>query len=207
MIYAYLRVSTELQDEANQRLGVEGKAKQLGVKIDRFVVDKTSGTKPVAERNLGKLLNRIQDGDIIIVSEISRLARRLYLLFNILERLLAKGCKLYSVKDGYTLDQTIQSKVLAFAFGMAAEIERDMISKRTKEALELRRRQGIKLGRPIGSISKVSKLDGKEALINRMHKQGHRRSEIARRCHCTLDTLNVYIRRHPDFFTNCQFGM
>lgn len=196
MVYAYLRVSTLLQDEANQREGVELKALQLGVKINRYIVDHASGTKELNERNLGKLVKQAKAGDTIIISEISRLARRLFILFRILETLLAKGVQVYSVKDGYSLDGSIQSKVLAFAFGMAAEIERDMISKRTKEALDLRKKAGIKLGRPIGAKSKNHKLNPYFTKIVRWRNAGYSKSSIARRCRVTHKTLIKYMAAH-----------
>lgn len=151
MIYAYLRVSTAEQDEQNQRVGVDAKAHELGLCIDKYYVDHVSGTTDPHERRLGRLLSRAKEGDVIIISELSRFGRRLFMLFRILENLLQKGVKVYSVKDGYALDNTLQSKVLAFAFGMAAEIERDMISQRTREALALRKQQGVRLGRPQGA--------------------------------------------------------
>lgn len=193
MIYAYLRVSTIAQDEENQKSGVDLKAQQLGVKIDKYVVDYKSGAKDLNERNLGKLIKKAKNGDIIIISEISRFARRLFILFRVLETLLDKGVKVYSVKDGYTLDGSIQSKILAFAFGMAAEIERDMISKRTKEALDLRKKMGIKLGRPKGSKTKNHKLNPYLKRISKWSTCGYSRCEIARKCSCTDKTLKRYM--------------
>lgn len=195
MIYAYLRVSTIAQDEENQKCGVDEKAKQLSLTIDKYVIDHASGTKDLNERNLGKLIRRAKKGDVIIISEISRFARRIYMLFRILETLLERGVKVYSVKDGYTLDGSIQSKVLAFAFGMAAEIERDMISKRTKEALDLRKKMGVKLGRPKGSKTKNHKLDPYVNKIKRWKKRGFSKAKIARKCSCTDKTLNKYMLR------------
>lgn len=200
MVYAYLRVSTAEQDEQNQRLGVDNKAKQLGLCIDKYVVDHISGTKDPNERRLGRLLKRIKPGDTLIISELSRLGRRLFMLFRILEELLNKGVKVYSVKDGYALDETIQSKVIAFAFGMAAEIERDMISQRTKEALALRKKMGVKLGRPYGSKTKNHKLDPHRDKIARWYRKGWAKAKIARRVHCTDKTLRRYIARYADFF-------
>lgn len=194
MVYAYLRVSTDAQDEQNQRLGVDAKAQQLNLSIDKYLIDKTSGTIDPTKRNLGKLLRRTQNGDIIIISELSRLGRRLFMLFRILETLLNKGVSVYSVKDGYSLDNSLQSKVLAFAFGMAAEIERDMISMRTREALALRKAQGVHLGRPFGYIVQNHKLDPYKDRILRWYGSGWSKSKIARRCHCTNKTVRKYIR-------------
>lgn len=193
MIYAYLRVSTAQQDEDNQRLGIEHKAKALNLCIDKTYIDRISGTTEPDKRQLGRLLRRVHTGDVIIVSEISRLSRRLFVLFRVLEELLSKGVKIYSVKDNYTLDDSIQSKVLAFAFGMAAEIERNLIAMRTREALELRKQMGIKLGRPVGSKTKVPKLEKHKDRIARMLKRGYSKAKIARKVKCTDKTLRKYL--------------
>lgn len=194
MVYAYLRVSTVLQDEHNQRSGIDAKAEALGLKIDKYVVDKISGTVDPSKRNLGRLLRRVKAGDVIIVSELSRFGRRLFMLFRILEALLGKEISVYSVKDGYSLDSSLQSKVLAFAFGIAAEIERDMISMRTREALALKKQMGIKLGRPLGATTKIHKLDPYKEKILRWHKKGMPIARIARKTHCTDKTVRKYLR-------------
>lgn len=194
MVYSYLRVSTVVQDEQNQRIGVEQKAESLGLKIDRYFVDRISGTVDPEKRNLGRLLRRVQPGDVIIVSELSRFGRRLFMLFRILESLLSKGVYVYSVKDAYSLDDSLQSKIMAFAFGMAAEIERDMISQRTREALALRRQNGIKLGRPVGAQTRVHKLDPYQRKILRWYNAGIPKARIARRVRCTDKTVRKYLR-------------
>jgi DNA invertase Pin-like site-specific DNA recombinase len=159
MIYGYLRVSTDKQDENNQKIGVDEKAVRMGVAIDEYIIDAgVSGTKEPEKRLLGKLMEKLKPGDTIIASEISRLGRSLYMVMRILEFCMKHEVKVITVKDGYELGDNIQSKVLAFAFALSAEIERDMISRRTKEALEKRRRDGIQLGRPKGSRSSCVKL-------------------------------------------------
>lgn len=195
MIYAYLRVSTVAQDEENQLQGILRKAEELGVNIDKYVIDRVSGTKEPNERNLGRLLKRTKEGDVLLISELSRFGRRLFMLFRILETLLNKGVHVYSVKDGYALDNTLQSKVVAFAFGMAAEIERDMISKRTKEALALRKQQGKKLGRPIGAKTAHHHLDPFERRMIRARRKGLSWNKIGKRFHCTDKTAKRYIMR------------
>ena len=195
MIYAYLRVSTDAQDTENQRMGVEAKARSLGLTIDKYIIDDgISGTKEPEKRALGSLLSILQKDDIVIVSELSRFGRRLFMLFRILENLLDKGVKVYSIKDGYTLDNSIQSKVLAFAFGMAAEIERDMIAKRTKEALNRKRANGIHIGRPKGGRNRFHKLDGNEDFIQSAMLAGRTKVEVSRRLNVSIPTLNKFIR-------------
>lgn len=193
MIYCYLRVSTLLQDEQNQRQGIENFAVEHGLTITQYVIDKTSGTIEPTERNLGRLLRIVKSGDTILISELSRLGRRLFMLFRILENLMSKGVRVYSVKDGYTLDGSIQSTVLAFAFGLAAQVERDLISKRTKEALAYKKSCGIKLGRPIGSKTRHHKLEPYTDKIARWNKAGWTKTKMAKHCHCDPKTLRKYM--------------
>lgn len=149
MIYGYLRVSSDEQDVNSQKQGVEQFAKEKGWTIDKYITDEgVSGGKDPDKRNLGPLLKIVQKDDIIICSEISRLGRDLYMVMDILHFCMERGCIIHTVKDRFTLGDDIQSKVLAFAFGLSAEIERQMIRQRTKEGLRLRVKQGILLGRP-----------------------------------------------------------
>lgn len=149
MIYGYIRVSTDRQDTDNQKLGINEKASKLGLIIDDWISDDgISGAKEPEERKLGKLLEKIKENDVIIVSELSRLGRKLFMIMRILEHCMKIGAKVYTVKEGYELGDNIQSKVMAFAFGLSAEIERNMISERTTEALKHRRALGVILGSP-----------------------------------------------------------
>lgn len=194
MVYAYLRVSTDAQDTANQRLGVDTKAIKLGLIIDKYIIDDgVSGTTDPKMRKFGALIKNVKFGDVIIVSELSRFGRRLFMLFRVLETLLNKGVKVYSVKDGYSLDNTLQSKVLAFAFGMAAEIEREMISKRTKEALARRKADGKFIGRKSGAKNTRHKLDGKENLIKVMLESNMSLRDVARRLNVSPTTISTFI--------------
>lgn len=146
-VYAYLRVSTDKQDEVNQKLGVDNLAVKKSLVIDQYLNDHAkSGTVPFRKRNLGKLVDSLQKGDTLIVSELSRLSRKLYEIFQILQILTEKGVHVYSVKENFELHDDIQSKILAFAFGLSAEIERNMISERTKEALARLRAEGKSTG-------------------------------------------------------------
>lgn len=151
MIYCYLRVSSDEQDVNSQKQGVESFAKEKGWMIDEYITDEgVSGGKDPDKRNLGPLLQKLHKGDIIIASEISRLGRDLYMVMDILHFCMKTECTIYTVKDKFILGDDIQSKVLAFAFGLSAEIERQMIRQRTKEGLKLRMKLGVLLGRPIG---------------------------------------------------------
>lgn len=160
MIYGYLRVSSDDQDVNSQKQGVDSFAKMHGWEIDKYISDEgISGGKDPDKRNLGPLLKLLDKGDIIISSEISRLGRDIYMVMDILHFCMERGCVIYTVKDNFVLGNDIQSKVLAFAFGLSAEIERQMIQQRTKEGLRMRMKLGVLVGRPIGRESSVLKLD------------------------------------------------
>ena len=148
MIYGYLRVSSDEQDVNSQKQGVVKFAEAREWTIDEYITDEgVSGGKDPDKRNLGPLLKKLKKDDIVIASEISRLGRDLYMVMDILHFCMKTGCKIYTVKDNFSLDDNIQSKVLAFAFGLAAEIERQMIRQRTREGLLLRKKMGVLLGR------------------------------------------------------------
>ena len=148
-IYGYLRVSTDEQDSNSQKQGVDDFAKKNNWTIDEYIRDEgISGGKDPSKRALGPLLDKLQEGDKLIAAEISRLGRDLLMVMEILNHCMKVGCVVYTVKDNYVLGDDVQSKVLAFAFGLAAEIERKMIQARTKEGLLLRVKKGVLLGRP-----------------------------------------------------------
>lgn len=152
MIYGYLRVSSDEQDVNSQKQGVEAFAKERNWTIEQYITDEgVSGGKDPDKRNLGPLLKSLAKSDVIICSEISRLGRDLYMVMDILHFCMDRGCVIYTVKDKFVLGDDIQSKVLAFAFGLSAEIERQMIRQRTKEGLRLRMKMGVLVGRPLGS--------------------------------------------------------
>ena len=194
MVYAYLRVSTGMQDLDNQKVGVEALAERLGLKIDKYIDDEgVSGAKEPEKRELGKLLKRLKPGDVLLAGEISRLGRSMFMVMRILEYCMNNGVKVYTAKDGYELGDNIQSRVLAFAFGLAAEIEREMISRRTKEALVKKRAEGVILGRPVGSKSGKVKLSGKEAVIRELLNQNVPKSQIARIFKVNRNTVAKFI--------------
>ena len=196
MVYAYLRVSTDSQDTENQRIGVDTKARALGLSIDKYIIDDgISGMRAPEKRALGGLLRKLHADDVIICSEISRLGRKLFMIMEILQKCMNNGVKLYTVKDNYELGDNIQSKCLAFAFGLSAEIERDLISQRTKEALACRRAKGLILGRIKGSKNKHYKLDGTDAIIRHAMISGTSKAKIAKTLKVSVPTLNKYIAR------------
>ena len=191
MIYGYIRVSTDKQDCENQKLGIESKASALGLCIDKYIEDAgISGTKEPEQRALGSMLRKLNPGDVIICSELSRLGRKMFMIMRILEHCMKIGARLYTVKDGYELGDTIQSKVLAFAFGLSAEIERNLIAQRTKEAMAKLRIQGIKLGRPCGQKNTCHIIDGHEDLILNMYSAGVSKRKIARTIRVSPPTIS-----------------
>ena len=142
MVYGYIRVSTDKQTVENQRFEIERFCKKEGLTIDGWIEETISGTKNYNKRALGKLLNRIVKDDLIICTELSRLGRNLFMIMEILNICMTKESRVWTIKDNYRLGDDIQSKVLAFAFGLSAEIERNLISQRTKEALARLKKEG-----------------------------------------------------------------
>lgn len=196
-VYAYLRVSTDSQDTENQRTGVDAKARALGLVIDKYIIDDgISGTKEPEKRALGGLLRKISRDDIIICSELSRLGRKLFMIMSILEHCMKVGAKVYTVKDNYELGDNIQSKVLAFAFALSAEIERDLISQRTKEAMARRRACGLYTGRKPGAKNLHHKLDGKEDMIRKMLLEGMSQRKVAKRLKVGATTINTFVKNN-----------
>lgn len=180
MVIAYLRVSTEKQHLENQQNEIEKFAKAHDMKVDKWVTEIVSGKTKRNERRLGLLVRRLKKGDTLIVTELSRLSRTLLDIMSILNICMEKQITIFSTKDGYAFDNNINSKVLAFAFGLVAEIEHNLISLRTKEALALKKAEGIRIGRPVGSCVKLQKLrDDKKRVLGLM-KQGSSIAEICR---------------------------
>lgn len=153
-----------------------------------------SGTKSYDKRELGDLLGKVEKNDLIICSELSRLGRNLFMIMEILNQCMNKECRVWTIKDGYRLGDDIQSKVLAFAFGLSAEIERNLISQRTKEALARKKAEGVVLGRPKGRKSSKVKLSGKEDYIRELLKQEVSISEIARIYKVNRNTVSKFIK-------------
>lgn len=157
MIYGYIRVSSNKQTTENQKFEISRFCESEHLRIDGWIEETISGTETYSKRRLGLLLKRVRKGDIIICAELSRLGRSLFMIMEILSICMKKGCLIWSIKDNYRLGDDISSKVLAFAFGLSAEIERNLISMRTKEALARKKSEGVKLGRPKGKPNSPEK--------------------------------------------------
>ena len=194
MNYGYIRVSSDKQTVENQRFEIIKFCKKEGLTVDGWIEETVSGTKSYDKRELGTLLDKIQKDDLIICSELSRLGRSLFMIMEILNQCMNKECRVWTIKDGYRLGDDIQSKVLAFAFGLSAEIERNLISQRTKEALARKKAEGVILGRPKGRKSSKVKLSGKEMYIKELRSQGVSISEIARIYKVNRNTVSKFIK-------------
>ena len=194
MIYGYIRVSCDNQSVENQRYEINQFCKKENLHIDGWIEEVISGTKNYSKRQLGQLLKRTKKDDLIICAELSRLGRNLFMIMEILNICMTKECKVWTIKDNYRLGEDIQSKVLAFAFGLSAEIERNLISQRTKEALARKRSEGIILGRPKGRKNTSYKLSGKEKMIEKLLVKGTPKSKIAQICKVDRNTLSKFVR-------------
>lgn len=191
----YIRVSSLKQTLEHQRFEIENFAQQEGIKIDTWVEEKISSRKALKNRELSKVLDNLEENDVLISCEISRLGRSLLEVMRILETCLNKNCQVWTLKENYRLGNDIQSKVLAFAFGLAAEIERQLISDRTKSSLANIKAKGKKLGRPFTAESKKLKLSENGRRIRKMLKEGFSKSKIARILGVERGTLRRYLDR------------
>ena len=196
MIYGYIRVSSDKQTVENQRFEINCFCEREQIKIDGWIEETISGTRNYTKRQLGSLLKKVSKDDIIICSELSRLGRSLFMIMEILNICMTKECHVWTIKDNYRLGDDIQSKVLAFAFGLSAEIERNLISQRTKEALARKKAEGIVLGRKKGSRNLKTSFTGKENIILRLLETGISKAEIARRLKVHRVTLYRYLQKN-----------
>ena len=195
MVYGYIRVSTDGQTTENQKIIIKNYCKFRRLHHIRWISETVSGIKNPEKRKLGQLLKDVNPGDIVIITEISRLGRSLMMIMNVLQTFMDRGVQVRAIKEGYELGDNIQSKVLAFAFGLLAEIERQLISDRTKAGLTRAIKAGKKLGRPKGKKSSRYKLTGKGGKIRRARIAGKSKSAIARELNVTWVTLQKYMIR------------
>ena len=191
---AYLRVSTADQDLEKNKADILFFANHHDLGQVNFVEEVASGRKPWRERHIANILEQLQAGDVMIVAELSRLGRSMLECMEILALATQKHIRVYSVKGDWQLDDSIQSKIIALVFSMAAEIERDLISKRTIEALRFKKAQGMTLGRPKG-IGK-SKLDIFRPEIESLLANGATQKFIAKRYHTTEANLHHWLKKH-----------
>jgi len=195
MIYGYIRVSTDKQTVDNQRYEIEQFCLKNDIKIEQWIEETISGTKSPEKRLLGSLLAAVKADDLIICSELSRLGRSLFMIMSILNHLMLRDVRIWTIKDNYRLGDNIQSKVLAFAFGLSAEIERELISQRTKEALARKRSEGKVLGRPSGRKSSYVKLSGREQEIRDLLEKRVTKSAIGRLFGVNRMTVDAFLKK------------
>lgn len=197
MIYGYIRVSTDKQTVENQRYEINQFCSKHNFIVDKWIEETISGAKSVDDRKLGKLLKKMKKEDILICSELSRLGRNLLMIMGVLNECMNRDIQVWTIKDNYRLGSDISSKVLAFAFGLSAEIERNLISQRTKEALARKRAEGVILGRPKGSRSVRTKLTGQEKKIQELLDKKVSFSAIGRILNVHRLTVSSFVSRIP----------
>lgn len=196
MVYGYIRVSTDRQTIENQRFEINKFCKEENMIVDRWIKETISGAKSIEDRKLGRLLKRMKKDDVLVCTELSRLGRNLLMIMSILNQCMKNEVEVWTIKDNYRLGNDISSKVLAFAFGLSAEIERNLISQRTKEALARKRAEGVILGRPKGSKSSKTKLTGKERQIKELLDKKVSYSAIGRILNVHRLTVAKFAKEH-----------
>lgn len=195
MIYAYYRVSTELQNYESQKVGVIDFANRMNWKIDKEYIDEgVSGTILAKERKLGALFNILNKDDVLITSELSRLGRSTSDVINTCQLLVKKGVNCYLVKQGMSIDNTPMGKMMIAILSAFAEMERDLISQRTIEGLKRRKADGVQLGRPVGSKNRKTKMSNQYDNVLKMLQSGMLRNQIAKELHVSFFTVNKYIK-------------
>ena len=190
----YLRVSTADQDSEKNKADILHLANDKNFGKVNWIDEKVSGKVSWKKRKLFGVIQELEEGDNLIVSELSRLGRSMLECMEILSICSEKGANIYAIKGNWQLDNSIQSKIIAMAFAIASEIERDLISQRTKEALRIKKEQGVKLGRPKGSYS--SKIDKYREEIEALLKNGATQKFIANRYDITEANLSRWMKRH-----------
>ena len=194
-VIGYIRVSSNKQTAQHQRFEIEQFATTNKITINRWITETISSRKPLNKRKLGELLNELQPDDILISAEISRLGRSLLEVMRILETCLNKNCRVWTIKENYRLGNDIQSKVMAFAFGLSAEIERNLISQRTRASLESIRATGKRLGRPFSAQSKKLKLSRNTRKVKNWLDTGLTKYRIAKMMDVSPSTVSHFVAR------------
>ena len=194
-VIGYIRVSSNKQTGEHQKFEIQKFADMQQMGVGKWVEETVSSRKELSKRKLGKLLDQMNDGDILIACEISRLGRSLMEVMRILEKCLNKNCQVWTIKENYRLGNDIQSKVMAFAFGLSAEIERILISQRTKASLESVKASGKKLGRPLSAQTKKLKTNENTQRIKALVELGFSRYRIAKIMNVEPITVNRFLRK------------
>lgn len=190
---AYIRVSTQLQTGESQKYEIEKFCKTKNINVGKWIEESVSGTIPWENRRLGKAVRKLGRGDLIICTELSRLGRNMLMIMSLLNYCSSKGISIHTIKDNFDLSDNINSKIIAFAFSLAAEIERNLISQRTKEALAAKKLMGIKLGRPNGSSPKrMTYNDNRHEIVEKL-RNGESLSSVAKHFGMHRNTLRRFV--------------
>jgi len=194
-ITAYLRVSTNSQDLNNQKLAILDFAHKEGLKIDEFNEITMSSRRYEQQKRLNDLISALNKGDLLLVSELSRLGRSLGQVISVIDSLVKRGIRFIAIKESIRLEgrQTLHNKVMVALFALFAEVEKDLISERTKEGLAAAKAKGKLLGRPKGALGK-SKLDGREDEIRMLLEKGVPKASIAKITDVSRTNLLHFIR-------------
>ncbi|MBQ2917626.1 MAG: recombinase family protein [Bacteroidales bacterium] len=203
--YAYIRVSTEMQCYASQENEIRRYCKSHRIVIDEWVSESISGTIDVEKRILGKTIEHMEKGDLLVCTELSRLGRNMLMIMGVLDHCSKKGVSIQTIKDNFMLSDSINSKIIAFAFALAAEIERNLISQRTKEALAVKKMEGVKLGRPSGSSRQKLTFYKEYPNIHRMMEEGEPMYRIAGKYGFHRNTLRRYLVEFEKMKENMKF--
>ena len=195
MIYAYIRVSTEHQTTDTQRYEIQKYCSVMDINVDEWIDESISGTKEIAQRKLQKIIRDGKAGDKIICTEVSRLGRSMQIISDIMKICLDKRISIYTLKENYTLDKDDpMTKLILQIYGYAAETERNLIVERTKEGLASARRKGKKLGRPVGSKSKHTKMDDYHDELIIGLANGVKKTVLAKKFKVNTCTIYEYIK-------------
>ena len=163
------------------------------IQIDRWVSESVSGTIAIEKRKIGKVFEKMKKGDMLICTELSRLGRNMLMVMSVLNKCSEKGITIQTIKDNFSLSDSINSKIIAFAFALAAEIERNLISQRTKEALAVKKLEGVRLGRPPGRLRKKEVFRKNYADIIHIYEEGTPLSQIAEKYGIHRNTVRKYL--------------
>jgi DNA invertase Pin-like site-specific DNA recombinase len=192
-VIGYLRVSTQMQDLQKNKSDILMLANSKGLGRVEWIEEKVSGTLDWHKRKIGEVMNSLKAGDVVIVSELSRLGRSALQILEIMKIATEKKIEVYAVKGNWSLDKSMSSKILLSVFAMVSEIERDLISERTKEGLRAAKASGKMLGRPKGPGK--SKLDDKQEEIVALLRNGSTQSYVSKRFGTTAPNLNLWLKK------------
>lgn len=203
MIYGYIRVSTSSQTVENQKIQIKKYCKEKRLHNIVWYSETISGTIAPSKRKLGELLEITNEGDVIICTEVSRLGRSMMMIMNVLNEFLEKKVKVIAIKENFILDDSIACKALMFAFGLSADIEKSLISERTKAGLERARKKGKRIGRQKGEKPHYFKLTPYRTKIRRYIQEGRTINSMAVEFGVKWKTMknfcttNMYIKPLP----------